>query len=217
MQIKRRSVRQSGLEEFVIGYLKKFPKGANKDASRVFIQKAIAQINLFLGHPCCDTATPTSNLITPRDNELTRTITTMLQKSNPGKVIRRFQLLALHRTLDRLNAAIYGCCTETVTITFDGTVPPANTNVQIYDVVTDTLLFASSASGTTQIATLPLKYFAKTGLVKICLNNNVAPSGVHANQVLDSNHVVLLNATGTGQTCSTTIGPLGNAYTVHQI
>lgn len=50
---RKEHLRQSGIEQFVIGYLAKFRHVTNKRSKRRFIQKAISLIGFYLDRPCC--------------------------------------------------------------------------------------------------------------------------------------------------------------------
>lgn len=206
-----RTVHQSALEEFVIGYLKRITSTSNKNSEIKFLEKAIALINQFLGIPCCYPGS-VGSLITPHDNQLTIYIKSQITNNS---VIRRGFLLSLKRIIRLLNFYLYSCCTQSLTITFAGGALPANYGLIITDIVTGNLVYQTSTLDSSPIIVdLSQQYFGPAAAVKVCLNI-INYSGSVVNLTNDSGLVVTANASGI--TCPTSVGPLSSTYTITQI
>jgi hypothetical protein len=212
VNIRQRKVHQTPLEQFVIGYLKKITSTSNSQGEYKFLEKSIALINKFLGLPCCLTNPSNYNLITPNDNQLTNTIRTTLLNN---KVIRRGFLISLKRILDRLEFALYGCCTLTSQFLFMGSFSPADVTVSLKDEATGVVLFTTNLIDISQSVTLPAKYFGPNAFISACLNivNSPSPN----NFVLyDNNSNVIVSSNTIGTTCGL-IEPAQAVYRIQKV
>lgn len=191
-----RSVHQTPLEQFVIGYLKRITSTSNFSGEFKYLEKSVALINKFLGFPCCLEDAATYTLITPNDNQLTNMIRTTLLNN---KVIRRGFLLSLHRILDRLNFALYSCCTLESEIIFSSA-NPANVRITLTDAITGDLLAETNLVDSNQVFLLPAKYFYPNGIVKACLNivNDPSPNSY---ALLDGDFNPIVTASSVGTHC----------------
>lgn len=204
---------RKAIETWIEGYLKLISSGNRLREERKFLEKAIVLINQIFGHPCCDDPTDVVSFITPNDNQLTHTILQLLQK---GNIIRRSFRLSLIRIRTLLNKYLYDCCLETLTINYLGGLSPANTLVQIFDLISGDLIYTTtSLGGTVQTVSLPAQYFGRVALIKVCLTNLTSPPGITKNKLSDTSGV-LVSASGLGQTCGSIFKPLQPSYNVQQ-
>jgi len=205
---------RQAIENWIIGYLKLVSSGGRLREETKFIEKAIVLINQVFGHPCCDSPTSVVSFITPYDNQLTHTIEQLVNKD---RITRRSFRLSLLRILDILNGYLYGCCTETVTINYLASTPPASVILQVFDPISGDVLFASNPiGGNTQTFTVSTKYFGPASFMKVCLLTITPPAGGHTEFTVSDGTGVLATATVAGTVCSTEVKPLQTVYNISQ-
>lgn len=101
----RKQLRQSGIEQFVIGYLAKLRNVKNKRSSRKLIQKAISLIGFYLDRPCCTNEVAEISY-TRYNDSLTRYVANVLN----GPFDRRKWSKSLERTRDLLENFLNDPC-----------------------------------------------------------------------------------------------------------
>ena len=210
-----RKPNQTALETWIRNYVKQyFSKTFNRRSEAKFIEKAIMMINIIFGHPCCDDPENVITLITPNDNLLTHTVRQLLQRD---KIVRRDYRLSLFRILDLLNNALYGeCCTESLTITYEG-VSPSGVTAQFTDIVTGDLIFSTTTiGGNVQAIQVPKKYFGSAALIQVQLNVISAPVSPNTYEITDGTDVYV-NTGMIGIITSHIFNPLQSNYIITTI
>lgn len=98
-------MRKSHLEQFVESYLK---RSNNKSLPRVYVEKAIALIDLKINNPCCDDSDAVIDLVTTRDNQLTIGVREILKN-----VKRQGNIKSYLKAKEKLEHFIgIGCCSQ---------------------------------------------------------------------------------------------------------
>lgn len=109
---------QSNIEQFVRFYLSKFRNSTEHRGEKIYIEKAIAQIDFFLDEPCC--LDPEASItFARRDNSLTRYLTSIFN----NKFDKRKHRKSLLRAKKLLQNFLGLLCCEVVSSSLPPTEP----------------------------------------------------------------------------------------------